>query len=251
MESKKFKYIGLFILLLVILSFLLAFYGKNEQKADIEQGQTLEQETTSKQEPEESLDSTQEQNQEISLGENLVVTSIEAYSGTFWEDGSDEEVNDIFMITVKNNGEKTLQYAEAQLIFEDATAEFAFSTLRPGQSMVVLEKNRLKYSAQKEIKESLLDNVVFFEQPLAFCEDQFKISAMDGVFNVENISGEDLPGNIFIYYKNKQEGIYYGGITYRAVIEGGIEKDNIKQIMTKHFVLDESEVMFVEYREME
>ena len=191
-----------------------------------------------------------EQGGEISLDKNIVITSIEPYSGSFMEDGSDEDVENILMITVKNNGMQSLQYAEVILTFGDSTAVFSFSTLRPGESMVVLEKNRLEYP-DKELTEHQIQNVVYFEENLNFCEDKFEISAMDGAFNVKNISGEDLSGNIAIYYKNKQDNIYYGGITYRVVIEGGIEKDGIKQVVTEHFKTDKSEVMFVSYTKME
>ena len=50
--------------------------------------------------------------------------------------------------------------------------------------------------------------------------------------------------------ENKKDDIYYGGITYRAIIEGGIEKDGVKQITTKHFTVDGSEVVFVDYTEV-
>lgn len=188
---------------------------------------------------------------EISLGKGLVVTSIDTYSGAFVEDGSDEDVEDVLMITVRNDGDKVLQYAETQLFYDDVTAEFAFSTLKPGQSVTVLEKNRLPYTEGKAVKSTSLGNVVFFEKELDLCEDKLKVSAMDGAFNVENISGQDLPGNVVIYYKNKQDGVYHGGITYRVMIEGGIENGGIKQSMSGHFTLSGSEVMFVDYVEME
>ena len=197
-----------------------------------------------------TYDNISDQAGEIALDNNIVITSIEPYSGSFMEDGSDEDVENILMITVKNNGMQSLQYAEVILTFGDSTAVFSFSTLRPGESMVVLEKNRLEYP-DKELTEHQIQNVVYFEENLNFCEDKFEISAMDGAFNVKNISGEDLSGNIAIYYKNKQDNIYYGGITYRVVIEGGIEKDGIRQVVTEHFKTDKSEVMFVSYTEME
>lgn len=205
-----------------------------------------------KMEQSDSIDSMQdEQEKEISMDDSLTITSIDSYSGSFVEDGSDEEVNNIISITVKNTGAQTLQYAEATLVFEDVTAEFAFSTLRPGETMVVLEKNRLEYPKKAEVKEYQTQNVVYFEEEPGFCEDKFEVSAMDGAFNIKNISGEDLSGNVAIYYKNKQDDLYFGGITYRVVIEGGIEKDGIRQVVTEHFKLEESEVMFVGYTEME
>ena len=197
------------------------------------------------------FDKAQSQNEEISLDDNLTITAIESYNGSFVEDGSDEAVEDVLMITIENNGEQTLQYAEAQLVFDDVTAEFAFSTLRPGECMIVLEKNRMEYPRKDEVTEAQIQNVIYFTEELSFCEEQLELSVMDGAFNIKNISGEDLSGNIAIYYKNKQDDVYFGGITYRVVIEGGIEKDGIKQVMTNHFKIDESEVMFVDYTEME
>lgn len=185
------------------------------------------------------------------LLESIEITSIAPYTGPFVEDGSDDAVENILMITVKNNTPQTLQYAEATLLFDDTTAQFAFSTLRPGESMVVLEKNRLKYTDGMEPSSRQFDNVIYFTEEPTLCADKISISALDGAFNVRNISGEDLTGNIAIYYKNKSEQGYLGGITYRTVIQGGMAKDEIKQIVVNHFRVDESQIMFVDYTEME
>ena len=198
----------------------------------------------------ETVGDEQEADREIPLGEGLIITSVSSYTGPFLEDGTDEMAKDILAITVRNDGEQTLQYADAELVFGEMTARFSFSTLRPGDSMVVLEKNRFAYPEQDKVSSAKVSNVVFFEEPLTLCEDKISLSFMDQAFNVKNISGEELSGNIAIYYKNKQDGMYYGGITYRVVIEG-IEKDGIRQIMTEHFHLEDSEVMFVSYTEME
>lgn len=250
MKSKNNNSTSTLILLFAIIFILLAFLVVNALKTDNKQSQSIDQNQSAENNKEETADSMSEQNEEISIGEDLMISEIDSYSGPYMEDGSDEEVKDILMITVRNDGTKPLQYAEAQLVFGDVTAEFAFSTLRPGESMVVLEKNRLAYPGQTEVTRTQIANVVFFEKALSFCEDKFKISAMNGAFNVENISGNDLSGNIIIYYKNKQENIYHGGITYRVVIEGGIEKDGIRQTVANHFVLNESEVIFVDYVEV-
>ena len=117
--------------------------------------------------------------------------------------------------------------------------------------MTVLEKNRLEYSGAKEVLSTSIDNVIYFQGELSFREDLFEIYGMDGAFNVKNVSGRDLNGNIAIYYKRKQDDIYQGGITYRVVIEGGIEKDGIKQVITNHYTKDNCRVMFVDYTEME
>ena len=185
------------------------------------------------------------------LLEAIEITSIGPYTGPFVEDGSDDAVENVLTITVKNNTSQTLQYAEATLLFGDTAAQFAFSTLKPGESMVVLEKNRLKYTDGMEPSSRQFDNVIYFTEEPTLCAYKISISALDGAFNVRNISGEDLTGNIAIYYKNKSEQGYLGGITYRTVIQGGMAKDEIKQIVVNHFRVDESQIMFVDYTEME
>ena len=76
-------------------------------------------------------------------------------------------------------------------------------------------------------------------------EDKLQLQVLDGALNVINISGEDITGDVVIYYKNAAADVYYGGITYRVRIEGGIKADEIKQIMASHFSDSGSKVMFV------
>jgi len=48
-----------------------------------------------------------------------------------------------------------------------------------------------------------------------------------------------------VYYKNAAQDIYYGGITYRITIEGGLKAGEIRQTMTKHASDTGSKIMFV------
>ena len=63
--------------------------------------------------------------------------------------------------------------------------------------------------------------------------------------NITNISGEDIPGTISVYYKNSAADIYYGGITCRIQIQGGLKADEICQVMTKHASDTGSRILFV------
>ena len=82
---------------------------------------------------------------------NLSITQFDNYTGEFIEDGSDQKIEDVMMIVLKNNGENTLQYAELTLEYESYSAEFAFSTLLPNEEMLVLEKNCQKYHEEEII----------------------------------------------------------------------------------------------------
>ena len=184
---------------------------------------------------------------EIKLDDCLVIREIGSYSGTYVEDGTDEEVKDVMMIIIENTGDKVLQYAEAIIPLGDSSAEFAFSTLGPGEQMVVLEKNRLEAPKNKSVKEVNLNNVVYFDETPAMHEDVIKVQELEGALNIENISEQDITGPVAVYYKNVADGIYQGGITYRALVKEGLKAGEVRQVMTNHFSMENSEILFVTY----
>ena len=181
------------------------------------------------------------------LGDNLEITDMGAYTGIYMEDGTDEIVSGIMMIVVTNHSENTLQYAEIKVSGEDSEASFSLSTLMPGASAVVLEKNRLKFKESDKYTTATAENVTFFSEDLSLHEDVLKIQPLDGALNVTNISDKDISGEVIIYYKNSAADMFYGGITYRARVEGGLKAGETKQVMTNHFSAKGSTILFVTY----
>lgn len=181
------------------------------------------------------------------LDEGLEVTKIGSYTGVYMEDGSDEVLSDILMLQVVNNGETPIQYGEIVMTVGEETAKFTLSTLNPGATMVLLEQNRMAYSASVDYTAARITskNVALFQYPLEKHADKLEIQILDGAINVTNISGQDIPGTVSIYYKNAADGIYYGGITYVIRLEDGIKADEICQLMAKHFSDTGSEIMFI------
>ncbi len=175
----------------------------------------------------------------------LQVTKVGSYTGLFVEDGSNDVVSRVLMIIVKNNGDKAVQYAEIEMSDGENTAYFTLSTLPPGESVVLLEKNRMAYADGKDLTEMTIKNVARFQQEPTLCEDLLKIQALNGFLNVTNISGKDIDGNIVIYYKNAASDLLYGGITYRVTIKGGLDKDQLQQITASHFTAEGSRIMWV------
>lgn len=175
----------------------------------------------------------------------LQVIKIGNYSGPFVEDGTDEILSRVLMIMVKNTGDRTVQYAEVELTDGTKTAYFTLSTLPPGETVVLLEKSRMTYADGKDLTQTTIKNVAVFSQEPDLCEDRLQIQALNGVLNVTNISGEDIKGDIVIYYKNASSDLLYGGITYRVTIKGGLKADEIKQITASHFTEKGSRVMWV------
>lgn len=179
------------------------------------------------------------------LGSDVVITDFISYTGAFMEDRTDEVVSDVLAIRVTNNGKESIQTMEIALTNGEERAEFSLSTLFPGETVIVLEKNRMAYSDSPEFTQVETSSVALFEELPGLCTDQLEIQCLDGVINVTNISGEDIQGDIFIYYKNYVSGVYYGGITYRIRIQGGLKAGEIRQGTAAHFNTDNSTVVFV------
>ena len=180
-----------------------------------------------------------------SIGNDIVIRNIGSYTGAFVEDGSNEIVSGVLMLVVANVGEDAIQYAEITLPTDSGDAKFTLSTLPAGESVVLLEQSRMAYTGNEDATKAVSDNVALFSESLSLHQDQLKLQILDGAINVTNISGEDISGDIVIYYKNAATDLYYGGITYRVRIEGGMKADEIKQIMASHFSESGSKIMFV------
>jgi len=114
----------------------------------------------------------------------------------------------------------------------------------PGESVVVLEKNRKEFSEFGENFTAEASNVALFNTAPTLCEDKIKIQPLKGAMNVTNISDTDIEGDVVIYYKNSAADMFYGGITYRVRITGGIKSGEIKQIISDHFSSSGSTVVF-------
>ena len=179
------------------------------------------------------------------LGSGVIITGFIPYTGAFMEDRTDEVVTDVLAIQVTNSGEEYIQTMDIILTAGDTQAQFSLSTLFPGETVVVLEKNRMAYSTAPEFEQVQTGNVALFDGHPGMCEDKLEIQCLNGVINVTNISGEDISGDILIYYKNYVGGMYYGGITYRLRIEGGLKAGEIRQGAAAHFDPNNSTVVFV------
>lgn len=180
----------------------------------------------------------------------LEVQAVEAYSGDYIEDGEDGAVINVMMATIHNTSSLPIQYCEVVLLDENGKeARFALSTLPANETVTVLEQNQRNYDKNTKFVSASAEYVAYFQTPMSMMEDTFSITGQDGVFNVKNISDKDVRGDIYVYYKNYTDNMFRGGITYRAKIENGLKSGETKQVMTSHFSLDKSMLMFVSINE--
>lgn len=168
------------------------------------------------------------------LGEDLKLHSFGSYAGMYMEDGTDEVLSNIAMAILTNEGEQDLQYAQITVTYADEVCAYTVTNLPAGASVVLLEQERKALPAGDPVS-TQMENVVFFQTPMDAQSGIFEISGMDGVMNVKNISGTDIAGDIYVYYKYSAADLYYGGITFRIRIQGGLGAGQIHQSITSHF----------------
>lgn len=181
---------------------------------------------------------------EFNLGEGLTLLAVSKYTGIYMEDGTDEAVSNVLMMIVSNEGDRDIQYAEIMIPTSDGEARFKLSTLPVGEKIVLLEQNRMPWSAEEVYSDVKAENIAVFSEPLSLHEDQLEFQILDGALNVTNVSGENIAGDIVVYYKNAASDLLYGGITYRVRLEGGLKAGEIRQIMANHFGQSGSRIMF-------
>ncbi len=181
----------------------------------------------------------------INLGYGMYLEDVAKYTGMYMEDGSDEVITGVLMIMVKNTGPQDIQYAEIELPVGKKLATFTLTNLPVGDSVVLLEKNRMAYDAAAQYSTAIAKNVVPFKEPMGLCSDKIKVEGRNGVLKVTNISGEDITGDVIIYYKNSSVDMLYGGITYRVVIRGGIPKGETQQILAGHYSVSGSRIVHI------
>ena len=181
----------------------------------------------------------------VNLGYGLYMTEVGSYTGPFLEDGSDQFVSNVLMIRVTNKGETGIEYANISLAVKDGQASFTLSALLPGETAVLLETNRRPFDSMDDYQYPLLDTPALFTKELSLQEDKLSVQLLEGGMNVTNISGSAIEGEIKIYYKNKQQGVYYGGITYCQRIAGNLEKDAMFQVISEPIHKGNTEIVFI------
>ena len=170
----------------------------------------------------------------INLGYGLEIIDAGRYTGAYMEDGSDELVSDVMMIVVRNSGEDDIQLAQITAVSQEEEYHFTLTNLAAGEQAVVLERDR-KLSTGAALISAVLENPVVFPEPMSLQEDVLEISGLDGMLNVKNISDSDITGDIYIYYKYAAQDVFYGGITFRVCVEGGLGAGELRQLPAGHY----------------
>ena len=188
-----------------------------------------------------------EDNRESSLGNGIYIVSSEPYTGPFWEDGSDTAVEDIWSLKIVNSSDEDIEYLKIHAATAEAEGNFEVTVLPAGGELIVLESSAAAYPQDAEDARYDAENLAFFQEERSILPEQLTLYGQDNWIKAENISGEDIAGDICVYYKNLEDGIFQGGITYRAVFPGGMAAGEAEEQEVLHYMKDTSQIMYVTY----
>lgn len=180
------------------------------------------------------------------LGEGIELQALSGYQGPYVEDGTDDIVSDVLAITVRNDGDKTVQYAHIILTQGETAYEFDVTTLPVGASAQLLELSRQPMPDNTDGMTAQVTACAVFDTEPTMCEDVFQIETQDTAVTITNNSGSDITGQIYVYYKIAYGDLYMGGITYR-VGAAGLKAGESTTCYAGHFSTDYSKLMFVTY----
>ena len=180
------------------------------------------------------------------LGEGIELQALSGYQGPYVEDGTDDIVSDVLAITVRNDGDKTVQYAHIILTQGETAYDFDVTTLPVGASAQLLELSRQPMPDNTDGMTAQVTACAVFDTEPTMCEDVFQIEMQDTAITITNNSGSDITGQIYVYYKIAYGDLYMGGITYR-VGAAGLKAGESTTCYAGHFSTDYSKLMFATY----
>ncbi len=150
---------------------------------------------------------------------DLVLGRLDSYQGTFLEQGTDVNTDNVAMILLFNQGKETVEYGILTITLEDGTVlNFEPTCLPAGGKMVVQEKSGKAYPGG-EIKTCVGEAATLKELTMSSGEVKITENA-DSSITVTNLTLRNIP-TVRVFYKiyMAEEDGYVGGITYMAKVE--------------------------------
>ena len=158
-------------------------------------------------------------------------------------------MENVWSLKVVNSSDKDIQYLRIHAATGNAEGDFEITTLPAGGEIIVLENSAAAYPQDADNARYESVNLAFFQEELSILPDSLTLYGQDNWIKAENISGENIDKDIYVYYKNIKDGVLQGGITYRAVFPDGIPAGESAEQEVVHYMKDTSQVMYVTYEQ--
>lgn len=153
----------------------------------------------------------------------IEVVSIGKYTGVYTETDSNEEVEEVLAIVVKNTTDQVVSYSTFDVtVYDDITCSFSPTNIPAYQSALVLTNSvsdgELTVPYSSVTKFACVDSLAVMSDSLPLLEDTVGVDYKDGSFIITNLTNENL-GDVYIRYKKCGDGnAYLGGKTYSTYV---------------------------------
>lgn len=183
----------------------------------------------------------------ISIGDSgLEVCRIGTYTGTFVEQGTDTDCRDIPTIIVHNTTRSMIEKA----VLVQGSQTFVITYLPPDGICLVQNRSGRPAQSSDELHNLVFRESVQFVENGSAEQDRVRVATEKNIITIENTSGEDIPGSVNVWYKTKQNGLYIGGVSYKAAVDDGVLKaQSIATVKTSHFDPTHSELLLITFTE--
>lgn len=207
------------VVMIVIVGTAIAVYHMSKGETDGTEDKTVETNLADTEQETESS-SAQEETEPQVVGltfpyelENgkLSVDSIFQFTG-FNPDNQEQEGENIAALTVVNQSEEQVAFAEIQVRLDDDTRlTFEITDLPAGQSVMVFEKENKNYELDDVCLE--ITDTAEFENGTMLMEDYISVAEEGTVITLTNHSEENF-SNLLLHCHCRINGVYFGGLTY-------------------------------------
>lgn len=171
-------------------------------------------------------------------GGELQINSITKVDGYFVEDGSNAQASNVLAAEFENISGNDIYFARVEMTSDKGESViFIMSYIKAGEKVLVQERNAREYIEDEQL--------TFASVSAQFAESAWAENLSE-VLDIKTGSGDNgnqamITNNSdkyvtgYIYYKQKQDDIIHGGITYRMKIESPIKPGETASISAVHF----------------
>ena len=185
----------------------------------------------------------------FSLAANITIDQVYTATGYFPEDGSDEAVENVLAVRLTNNSNRTLEYLTFSIDVNGESYPFSVSTLPAGKSVYVFNSERKTAPDTVSVLDGKEELEIYFSKEPSAMADTLSYEIQNGTIVVTNISEKEIKSDIMVYYKSTADSGYFGGITYRFRIGGGLAAGQSFSAYAPHAYTHMTEIMFAQYEE--
>ncbi len=156
------------------------------------------------------------------------------------------ETDGVVSVVARNISDADVQYALLTVNCGDEVLSFPMTTVLAGSTSILKSDKPLEFDKKSSYHNWKIEEKTYFGNEISVYPEVFEIMCCDKLITVKNISGNDISGDIFVYYKKVENGVFSEGTTYRVRINGLGTNEKI-QVDAEHFMSSDSKVMFVTY----